>query len=98
MKKLSLTIAIVLGMTLGAVAQQGMFSNENNGGGLFQRGFVSSEEYYNRTDPMGLVLPGLPIHLEEDDQDAPLTPLGSGVVMLLGMGAAYLVGKRRKED
>lgn len=25
-------------------------------------------------------------------------PLGSGTLLLLGLGAAYLVGKRRKED
>ena len=25
-------------------------------------------------------------------------PLGSGITVLIGLGAAYLVGKRRKED
>ena len=26
------------------------------------------------------------------------TPLGSGVAVLLGLGAAYLVGKKRREE
>ena len=33
---------------------------------------------------------------EVEDQDS--SPLGSGMVVLMGLGAAYLVGKRRKED
>lgn len=32
---------------------------------------------------------------EVEDQDS---PLGSGMVVLTALGAAYLVGKRRKED
>lgn len=36
----------------------------------------------------------LPDHGQNTDFDA---PLGSGLVMLLGMGGAYLVAKRRKE-
>jgi hypothetical protein len=94
MKKLVLTIAIVLGVAFGASAQQALFSNENNGGGLFQRGYVSSESFYNR-EGSALMTPGLPYHLQDDNQDA---PLGSGIAMLLGMGAAYLVAKKRKED
>ena len=96
MKKLALSIAIVLGMALGATAQQsGYFSNNENtntGGGLFGRGYVSTEYDSFRDDPL---MPGLPTHLLEEDQDA---PVGSGIAVLLGLGAAYLVGKRRKED
>lgn len=97
MKKLTLTIAIVLGMTLGLSAQQ-------QGGGLFERGYVSDEVYYNSgssyydnlfrlsLDPSDLVLPD---HGGNDDVDA---PLGGGIALLLGMGAAYAVAKKRKED
>ena len=97
MKKLALSIAIVLGMALGATAQQsGYFSNGEEtptmGGGMFGRGYVSTEYDSFREDPL---MPGLPTHLLEEDQDA---PVGSGIAVLLGLGAAYLVGKRRRED
>ncbi len=95
MKKLTLTIAIVLGMTLGLSAQQ-------QGGGLFERGYVSDEVYYNSGSYYGDYfdnlrggLINLPDHGETDNQDA---PLGSGIAVLLGLGAAYAVAKKRKED
>ena len=97
MKKLTLTIAIVLGMTLGLSAQQ-------QGGGLFERGYVSDEVYYNSGSYYddyfsnlrdGLLGLNLPDHGETDNQDA---PLGSGIAVLLGLGAAYAVAKKRKED
>lgn len=94
MEKTMTTIAIILGMTLGAVAQQsGYFSNDENatGGGMFGRGFVPTEEYNNRNT----LMPNLPNHLMEDDQDA---PLGSGTALLLGMGAVYVIAKKRKEN
>lgn len=88
MKKLALTIAIVLGLSLSSFAEYG--------GGLFQRGVVSDEEYYGmgyrNTNPM---MPVLPYHNSNENQDA---PLGSGIAVLLGLGAAYLVSKKRKED
>ena len=87
MKKLALTIAIVLGMTIGAYAEYG--------GGLFKRGYVSDEEYYGAGTRNGL--PFLPNHNGNDNQDAD-GPLGSGIAMLLGLGAAYLVGKKRREE
>ena len=94
MKKLALTIAIVLGVTFGAMAQQ-------SGGGLFQRGLVSDEVYYgggygydDYYDYRGTGL-FLPIHGETDNQDA---PVGSGIAVLLGLGGAYLVAKKRREE
>jgi len=33
-------------------------------------------------------------HNQSDDQDA--APLGSGIAVLLGMGGAYLVAKKRR--
>lgn len=93
MKKLTLTIAIVLGLGMGAVAQQ-------SGGGLFQRGYVTDEQYYGagyfsdrNTNPLMPVLPG---HNSDTNEDAN-GPLGSGIAVLVGLGAAYLVGKRRKD-
>jgi hypothetical protein len=91
MKKLTLSLAIIFGMAFGGTAQQsGMFSNENNGGGLFQRGYVSAEGYYNRD----ALMPGLPSHLMEENQDA---PLGGGIAVLLSMGVVYAFTKKRKE-
>jgi hypothetical protein len=82
MKKLALSIAIVLGLSLTSFA-------DPNGGGLFQRG-ESTQQGMTRTDT-----PMLPTHGETTNQDA---PVGSGIAVLLGLGAAYLVGKKRREE
>jgi len=82
MKKIILTIAIVLGLGLTTFA-------DPNGGGVFQRG---NEAGGNRD---GLFAPALPAHGQTTNQPA---PLGTGVMVLTALGAAYLVGKRRKED
>ena len=86
MKKTLLTIAIVLGITFCASAQNG---------GLFgmgpQRG-EDSYDYYNREGEGGLIGLNLPSsHGETNDQGA---PLGSGTLLLIGLGTAYLVGKK----
>ena len=39
--------------------------------------------------------PGLPIHGENENQNA---PLGSGIAMLTVLGAAYAVAKKRREE
>lgn len=90
MKKTILTLAIVLGLALGASAQWG--------GGLFQRGAVSDEDYYgvtygyqDRTTGGLLNLPGS--HGETDDQNG--APLGSGALLLIGFGVAYAMKKRK---
>ncbi len=98
MKKTLLTIAIVLGISLAASAQWG--------GGLFQYGEVSDEDYYYgsvwyaldqnsvyQRDNLGLFAPGLPIHGQDQNMDA---PLGGGALLLIGFGAAYALKKRRK--
>ena len=82
MKKLALTIAIVLGL--------GMTSFAGHDGGLFKRG--ETAENTNSSKGIG---PGLPGHGGSGDADA---PLGTGIALLASLGAAYLVGKRRKED
>jgi len=91
MKKLALTIAIVLGLSMTSFGAWG------TGGGLFQRGPVTDEEYYGAANYRdgGLIMPGLPNHGLDTNQNA---PLGSGIVLLASLGAAYLVAKRRKED
>jgi hypothetical protein len=91
MKKLALTIVVVLGLGLTTFA--------NNEGGLFQRG--ASEPTYGLYGDRGMRdggFPGLPGgggHGGTGNADA---PLGSGMAVLLGLGAAYMVAKKRKED
>ena len=80
MKKLALTIAIILGMSLGAFAQ----------GGLFGKGETRNAE---NTRDGGLLMPGLPGHGETDSQDA---PLAGGALLLIGFGAAYAAAKKNK--
>ncbi len=132
MKKLIVTIAIVLGLGMTTFAQEaftgadgvtesGLFSlgtsffSNNEDLSLFYEYYeMDEQEYYydnypqnqqengffglgtgvfNRQTTPGLMLPGE--HGLTQDQD---TPLGSGIAVLMGLGAAYLVGKRRKED
>ena len=94
MKKLALTIALLLGITMTTFAD----------GGLFQRGYnakngFSGYNYFGARD-MGdeeevFISPLMPMHNLETDQEA---PVGSGIVVLVGLGAAYLVGKKRREE
>ena len=91
MKKLVLTIAVVLGLGLTT------FANSNDGG-LFQRGASEpSQGLYGDRDGLLPAAPGLPSDFGlEGNQDA--TPLGSGIAVMLVLGAAYMVTKKRKED
>ena len=76
MKKLALTLAIVLGLGMASYAQ-----------GLFNRGYEGPKD--------DATLPGLPSqHGLTDNQSA---PLGSGALMLIGFGAAYVLTKRNKK-
>ena len=90
MKKLSLIIVIVFGLTFGASAQ----------GGLFKYGMVSDEEYYGSF--RGANNPLMPANHSYDTdvngQTGDPVPVGSGIAVLMGLGAAYLVAKRRKEE
>ena len=95
MKKLALTIAIVLGLSVTTFA---------DGGGLFNRADnakngASGYTYFsgNRLDGDGAFIPKLPAHNQIDNQDAN-APLGSGIAVLAVLGGAYLVGKRRREE
>ena len=89
MKKLALTATIILGLATATFA-------DPNGGGLFQRGNTPEQPNGMRESVGGIVpTPGLPNHGATTNQDA---PLGSGIAVLLGLGAAYLVGKNHKDQ
>ena len=88
MKKLLLTIAIVLGMTMGAFAQEAEIEER----GLFGKGGMAKSNLFE-----GLVMPGIDYD-ETENQDGGETPLGSGIALLMGLGGAYLVAKKRREE
>ena len=92
MKKLLIATAIVLGLSLTTFAQGSMFHRENsgdNGNAVYQdRSFFAKEG-------SGPLTPGLPTHGLNENQDA---PLGSGIVLLTALGAAYAVAKKRREE
>ena len=92
MKKAIITLAIILGLGMGGFAQYGTeeYAGER---GLFGLGLgIFQDRTEGEEDPF-LSLPDS--HGEDDDQNA---PLGNGVAILFGLGAAYLVGKKRKEE
>ena len=85
MKKLILATAIVLGLGLTTFAGP-------MGGGVFGRGETSEQG----SDCDGIFNgPRLPNHGSGTNRPA---PIGSGIAVLTALGAAYLIGKRRKED
>ena len=85
MKKLTLTLAVILGMTIGASAQQHS---------MFQR---ERMDYEGINREATSTVPMLPNHHGlTDDYDAE-GPVGSGIAVLIGLGAAYALGKKRKE-
>ena len=87
MKKITMTLVILLGLTLGSFAQEG---------GLFgkgpSRGADNDYSYRGNNDPL-LNLP----NQHGDTGDSP-APLGSGIVTLIGFGAAYMIAKKRREE
>lgn len=89
MKKLTLTIAFLLGLATTVLA-------DPNGGGLFQRGTSPEMEgmYGNRSTNT----PMLPSHGSSENQNANELPLGSGIALLLGLGGAYLLGKKHRQE
>ena len=93
MKKLTLTIAIVLGLTMTTFAQGGLFRRGDDAGNSPDAGYALSNGTKAGGDSFG---PAMPFHNNEGgDQPA---PLGSGIVALMGLGAAYLVAKKRREE
>lgn len=98
MKKLVLTIAIVLGVTFGATAQQSsQFFDKGqqqpaNNGGFFGGSRGDGSKIPGTPGTPGT--PGLPGHGGTGDSDA---PLGSGALLLIGLGAAYAVRKKKNK-
>ena len=92
MKKLILTSAIILGISLTTFADGGLFNRGNNAKYGQNSGFI----YFNAQDPVrqDVAMPILPSHGSTDNESA---PLGSGIAVLMGFGAAYLVDKNRNE-
>ena len=88
MKKLIITIAIVLGLNSMAFAEDG----------LFQRGINYDDEqmlFFLRNNEM----PILPYqHNLYGNQDADAAPLGGGILTLIGLGAGYAVAKKKKSE
>ena len=82
MKKSLITIVILLGLSLGAYAQ----------GGLFGYGSTRESESYNSRESNGSLLSLPNEHGATNDQTA---PLGSGALLLIGFAAAYAI-KRKK--
>ena len=94
MKKLALTIALILGLTMTTFADGGLFKrgyNAENGASGYNY-FGAKAEGDNAGSP---AMPLLPQHGQETNQPA---PLGSGIALLAALGGAYLVGKRRREE
>ena len=98
MKKLVLTTALILALGLTTFAQ--------SGGGALRRS-KEYREYLNagkmNNQAGGLRTnnntPLLPNSFDNPgDFDGTDAPLGSGIAVLIGMGAAYAIGKKRKED
>lgn len=86
MKKIALTIALVLALGLGANAQIGISD-------AFFNDWAQSD--FLRDGGLGLMLPGLPgDHGLGGDVPA---PLGSGLIILGTLGAGYATLRRRKE-
>ena len=94
MKKLTLTIAILLGITMTTFADGGLFNrgyNAENGYSGYNY-FGAKAEVDNAVSP---ATPLLPQHGQDTNQTA---PLGSGIAVLMGLGAAYMVAKKRREE
>ena len=95
MKKTIITLSLLLGLTMTTFADGGLFNRGNNA----KYGQASGYTYFNAKDPdmrEGLLgFPGLPGHGSNNNEPA---PLGSGIAVPVGLGAAYLVGKKRREE
>lgn len=85
MKKIVLTTAIVLAMGLTAFAQQ-------SEGALRRSGLLSSRD---ETTPC---IPSNYSSTNDENANPDQAPIDSGIAVLVGLGGAYLVGKKRREE
>lgn len=99
MKKAIIILAIMmLGCGYSVGQQQGFFTN--SGAGSSTDGFFKSPyvEYRAEDDDWG-VMPLLPqTHGYHYDYPAHETPVGSGLLLLAGMGLGYAIRKRKTEN
>ena len=92
MKKLLMTFVLALALGMCGYAQEGLFDSEVFvEQGLFGRGDIYEEELRD-----GGLPPVIPGHNESGNQDGD-GPIGSGIAVLLGLGAAYAFAKKREE-
>lgn len=92
MKRIILCFVIVFGLTIAAHSQTDASGGILfNGGGLFQFGAIN-EEYSLGLRDVGLFLPDS--HGIDTDVNA---PLGGGIFLLMGFGAAYALKKKKEE-
>ena len=83
MKKLILTFAIILAVGIGSASAQRSLLGKSD-----------AEKAGNRD----ITTPKIVAQHEQNTNGEASTPLGSGVAVLLGLGAAYMVAKKRKKD
>ena len=91
MKKLALTITIILGLGIGVYAQGGLFHRGANADGTPAEVSITGDG----TKGPGDHTPMLPIHQQDGDNQP--APLGSGIALLTALGAGYLISKRHRE-
>lgn len=84
MKKVLVTLSLLLTLGLGASAQSDAFFS------------YSDVDNQQRTGGVAITTPGLPGQGTNTDNPANPAPLGSGLLLLAGLGAAYAL--RRKND
>ena len=92
MKKQIMTIAIVLGLSMTSFSQGGLFHRGANADGTPAEVSITGDG----TKGPGDHTPMLPIH-QQDGENQP-APLGSGIAVLLGLGAGYLMSKKHREE
>ena len=89
MKKTIIAIAIILGLSLSGFAE---------GGGLFKRGELPNKQRFGR-DVAPIMMPNNHGYYNDvNPENGEEAPLGSGIAVLLGLGAAYLAAKKREEE
>ena len=95
MKKLVMTTAIVLGLAMTTFAQGGSMFHRENSGDNGKAVYQDRGSYFSKETGDTPLMPGLPTHGESNSQNA---PIGSGIVLLTALGAAYAVAKKRREE
>ena len=93
MKRYILTIVLALCFSMSLSAQ---FSQQNSSDGFFSSNY---NEYRDGDTGLG-IMPLLPGHTTTFDYDADPkpTPVGSGLLLLAGMGLAYGVKRKLKDE